>query len=58
MHNDPQPDGSAEAPRHAASPIQDAQPIASRTAAVPQDQGGVVKLDEHGMVLGFVPLRE
>ncbi len=58
MHNDPQPDGSAEAPRHAASPIQDSQPVASGEASKPQDQGGFVKLDEHGMVLGFVRLQE
>ena len=35
-----------------------AEPVASGEAAKPQNQGGFVKLDEHGMVLGFVPLQE
>jgi hypothetical protein len=74
MHNNPQPDDAAKTPpadtipsatqasKDAALPnqgvVEVAEPVASGEASKPQDQGGFVKLDEHGMVLGFEPPQE
>jgi hypothetical protein len=74
MHNHPQSDNATNATpddtassatqtsRAAALPNQDGveipSPVESRDTAERQDRGGYVRLDERGMVLGFVPVRE
>jgi len=74
MHNHPQADNAANAiptdaipsatqtSKAAALPNRDgveiASPVESRDTSERQYRGGYVRLDERGMVLGFVPVQE
>ena len=62
MRNYSQPDDVVKTPPAdtvpSATQAEVAQPIVFSKAVERQDQGGFVKLDEHGMVLRFVPRQE